>query len=181
MTATATVHEALSGLFDARDAAVFVVSGYDETILYANDGLGRLGHQLNATPYLPVNFLGRNMRDVASVLGVPYPDSTVAQVLTAGQFHCTELQPAVWLCGSILPLSDISSTAIFSVHHSQDCHNAQQQHVALLGQATIALEVSECERLIQVGMEALHRARQRIHSLRDALLTVEIRGFASTD
>lgn len=147
-----------------------VVSGYDETILYANNGLRRVSERMGVEiPRLPVDYIGRPFREVAELHGVPFEDTAVGRVISTGEFASYE-QAGGWGCGSPLPLADVSTTIIASHHLTADRERARREHLVLALKAIIALETYEAERLVQVGMEALHRSRQRVQHMHRSLL-----------
>lgn len=190
MASSALVAEALSGLFDDRPEPVVVVSGYDEVILYANPAFARLGHRLGSsttdnadTAQLLIDVIGRSIREILALYGQDFDDSPIRKALSTGCYHGEQVPDTGYFrCGSVLPLHDISRTAIGSIHApGLTAEQVELRHVTLQIKAAVALEFMEAERLIQVGMEALHRSRQRIHRLQMTLQDSQLAKYFPTD
>lgn len=181
MVASAAMQDALAELFDKRRHATIVVSGYDDTVLYANDAVARdiSRKPVDGVTALPMELVGRNVRDILSGAQLDYTSTVMAAAIASNELQIRrldELPGNLWACGSVLPLQDVSVTILGTFHDADLTRDqAAHQHIVMSTQAAVALEFSEAERLIQVGMEALHRSRQRIHRLKDTLLDPELR------
>ena len=165
--------EALAPLYGRRTQSVIVVSGYDGTIMYANEALGRRAGAVqgyDSQRSLPIDFVGRNMRELTDLYRLDHDATATAQALATGELQCLPGSGTALWCSSLLTLSDVHVTAFTTEHDAASEQLAIEEHQLLRKQATVAIEFAEAERLIQVGMEALHRARQRIASLNTMLL-----------
>lgn len=168
MVTTAAVFEALGPLFDARPQAVLAASTYDGTILYANEAAGRAAEVLaNHVPHLPIELVGRPITEVAELFRIDLAATAVGRALKDGQLH-TRFAGDRWRCSSTIPLSE-GTTVLATGHEADSEEQAVHEHLALRVRAAMAIEFCEAERLAHVGMEALHRSRQRIQRCRELL------------
>lgn len=168
MVASGAVYEALSPLFDSWSGAVMVVSGYDHTILYANPAAAPALQGLSPDsrmPAIPIELAGRTLEEVLDLYGVDVADSAFLRCLGSGACEALE-HDGSWRVASLLRPSDDSRMAFGSIHETAAEEVAREAHATLAQRANIAIEFAEAERLIHVGMEALHRARQRLNRAR---------------
>lgn len=104
-----------------------------------------------------------------SLYGFTYETTMTAAAFNDGLLHATPSSTlgSGWAIASILPLDDSDGGLAFSTYINLESEEAAiEEHLRLCEQSSVAIEFCEAERLIQVGMEALHRARQRIHRFR---------------
>lgn len=171
---SSAVYDALAPLYDDANVAVAVISAYDGTFEYVNKQTGEVLRSLTSVSdiaKLPVDLVGRSLRDVFALYGIDYDSSSTVMTITTGQRQC-QRRGDYWAASSILPLSDgqLAKKVLSTQHGWAEESDALRSHEVIAHRVAIAIEFCEAERLIQVGMEALHRARQHLSTARDVAL-----------
>lgn len=157
----------LSALFDGREEPVYMVSSYDKTITYVNEGGARLVGQR------PGKMVGAEVEDfMPQVHEYGLEDSPLLLCLRS-RSHATEHTqhaPGVWWVASMVPCADPVDPEIFATEHRVDTlERALAEHSVLVVRAAAAMEYGRILRLLNAATAATTEAMRRMDYIGDLI------------
>ena len=161
-------NDLLAALFDRCTEAIMIVSGYDETVTYANMPA------LAGTDLVHPGVEGEPFKDVMAKIGIEAEQAPIARCLQAPHVLHANRNPGdrVWWVASVVPCADPGAVEVFGSGHTTDSRqDALAEHDVLIRRAAMAIEWARCRRLQDAALAAIVDANRRLDWVGGLMIT----------